>query len=357
MKKVTAMTIGFLTVTLVVTVTLGSGWKQDKIRAFSVQENSPLVRQAPGEVVLVDKVRLPVNRGKIPEGELTPTPSTEVIEEKEMEFNIEYTTSEEFGEVGDRGLLRIYETALDDVESNPNDYNTTVTDFLQDSIAAESKANQSLKTIDDKRIKKIEEDKVYREQVEKMFLNKLLAEIDKRQKIKEQKQIKVQGEGLRRMGIQDEMIMIGKTMGGDGTGNLNNNQAILDMLPNYLGKPYIWGGDDYTQKGIGYDCSGFTLSVLNKLGVTIPRVSAMQFRSGTKVDVNDLAIGDLVFFDTNDGFKVGVDRPTKVSHVGLYVGKGIMVHASSGSNRIRTEKVFSDYFAPRYMGARRYLGT
>lgn len=120
---------------------------------------------------------------------------------------------------------------------------------------------------------------------------------------------------------------------------------VVKNIPKYLGKNYVWGatGPD------GYDCSGFTQSIMRDVGYNIVRVSGDQYNSNNfKIPAEDLSLGDLVFFK-NTGSRSGI------THVGMYIGDGVMVHASSSSNAIRTEYVFSSYFANKYVGAVRYI--
>jgi cell wall-associated NlpC family hydrolase/cell division protein FtsB len=78
-----------------------------------------------------------------------------------------------------------------------------------------------------------------------------------------------------------------------------------------LGDPYRWGADGPTS----FDCSGLTMMAWKQAGVSLPHSSQLQARHGTKVRVKDLQAGDLVFFYSG------------LTHVGIYVGKGAMLHA------------------------------
>jgi len=93
----------------------------------------------------------------------------------------------------------------------------------------------------------------------------------------------------------------------------------------------------------GFDCSGFTLYIYRQLGVRLPHSAADQFYLGTPVSRSDLLPGDLVFFETY------TQGP---SHVGIYVGEGRFIHASSRRG-ISLDSLDSSYYASRYLGARR----
>ncbi len=108
----------------------------------------------------------------------------------------------------------------------------------------------------------------------------------------------------------------------------------------YRGTRYRRGG---TSRG-GFDCSGFTRYIFAKYGITLPHSSSAQSRIGTPVAKADLQPGDLVFFQT---YKRGV------SHVGIYIGNGRFVHASTHGRGVTVDSLDSAYYGPRYRGARR----
>ncbi|GGK22087.1 peptidase [Deinococcus malanensis] len=113
-----------------------------------------------------------------------------------------------------------------------------------------------------------------------------------------------------------------------------------------LGTPYVLGGTTLS----GLDCSGFVLQVFTPLGVKLPRVSADQATAGVPVEVSELQPGDLVFFDT-----AGSGR---VTHVGIYLGEDQFVNANSYKGEVTVDRLLSDrYWAPRYLGARRVMGS
>jgi cell wall-associated NlpC family hydrolase len=107
----------------------------------------------------------------------------------------------------------------------------------------------------------------------------------------------------------------------------------------YLGVPYVWGGTSFG----GVDCSGFVWAVFAKNGIDLPRTADAQFEEGRHVSTRDLRAGDLVFFQT---YAMGA------SHVGIYLGNGKFVHASS-SDGVRVDQLTEDYYSSRYLGARR----
>ncbi len=106
------------------------------------------------------------------------------------------------------------------------------------------------------------------------------------------------------------------------------------------GAPYRNGGNDPS----GFDCSGFVRYVFARHGHTLPREVQDQYRSGARVDRDQVRPGDLVFFQT-------VSRGA--SHVGIALGGDAFVHAPSSQGVVRVERYTIDYWARRWVGARR----
>ncbi len=119
-------------------------------------------------------------------------------------------------------------------------------------------------------------------------------------------------------------------------------QAIIDTGKSLIGTPYVWGGT--TPKG--FDCSGFVQYIFRVNGVNIPRISQSQYAMGTHVSKSELQPGDLVFFfNTNKNV---------ITHVGVYIGNGQFVHASSYYG-ITIGELESSYYRNRFYGATRIL--
>lgn len=123
-------------------------------------------------------------------------------------------------------------------------------------------------------------------------------------------------------------------------GNKNAVQ-ILNTALSYRGVKYRFGGATPS----GFDCSGFVMYVYNRHGVKLPRTADRQYEIGKKIRQTDLRPGDLVFFET---YEKGA------SHVGIYQGNGQFVHASS-SRGVTVSRLSEEYYAKRYLGARRVL--
>jgi probable lipoprotein NlpC len=123
--------------------------------------------------------------------------------------------------------------------------------------------------------------------------------------------------------------------------NITGIAAWDNVLYPWLGTPYKTGGN--TKRGT--DCSGFVGSVyMEKEGRRLPRTTTDGFKNGRPVDKNQLTIGDLVYFGERG----------RANHVGLFVGNGSFIHAST-SHGVMISPLNDIYWEPKYMGARRYL--
>ncbi|MDR3563867.1 MAG: NlpC/P60 family protein [Negativicutes bacterium] len=119
-------------------------------------------------------------------------------------------------------------------------------------------------------------------------------------------------------------------------------QQLVIFAKQFIGVPYVWAG----RSPAGFDCSGFISYVFDHFGVALPRMADEQFESGLAVNRRDLQVGDLVFFST---YEPGP------SHVGIYIGSGQFIHASSGANEVTITPMAKQYYVERYLGARRVL--
>lgn len=112
----------------------------------------------------------------------------------------------------------------------------------------------------------------------------------------------------------------------------------------FMGRPYLWGGTS----GKGVDCSGFTKMVYYLNGLELPRDASQQVRSGIEIPLDEklsqLQPGDLLFF----GYKGEDGRNDRVTHVGIHIGDGRMIHSSQ---RVQVESLMPD--DPDYAPTRR----
>jgi cell wall-associated NlpC family hydrolase len=123
-------------------------------------------------------------------------------------------------------------------------------------------------------------------------------------------------------------------------GGTANGYSISSTALSLRGAPYRNGGADPT----GFDCSGFVYYVFEQYGIALPREVRRQFGVGSTVDTSLLVPGDLVFFST---------VAPGASHVGIVVGGDQFVHAPSSSGVVRVERLSTEYWASRFVGAKR----
>lgn len=108
-----------------------------------------------------------------------------------------------------------------------------------------------------------------------------------------------------------------------------------------LGAPYKWGGSGPT----AFDCSGLVHFIHTELGIEVPRTAEEQYRAATRVDVDELEPGDLLFFRI---------RGKRVSHVAIYAGSGRFVHAPQTGRPIELRPL-DGYYRPRLAAAGRFF--
>ncbi|WP_406093477.1 NlpC/P60 family protein [Streptomyces sp. NBC_01013] len=126
---------------------------------------------------------------------------------------------------------------------------------------------------------------------------------------------------------------------GTGTGSGTDADAstkaekVMAFARAQLGKPYVWGATGPSS----YDCSGLTQAAWKAAGVDIPRTTWDQVNVGTRIATADLQPGDLVFFYDD------------ISHVGIYKGDGMMIHAPKPGANVREESI---YYMPIYGSVR-----
>ncbi len=117
---------------------------------------------------------------------------------------------------------------------------------------------------------------------------------------------------------------------------------IVATAKTCLGVPYVWGGESMS----GFDCSGLVQYVYEQNGISLPRTCKTQYQEGVYVSKANLQPGDLVFFENT--------YTTGISHVGIYIGNGEFIHASS-SKGVMISQLSNSYWTSHYYGARRVL--
>ncbi|SHM33817.1 C40 family peptidase [Streptomyces yunnanensis] len=158
-----------------------------------------------------------------------------------------------------------------------------------------------------------------------------LAELERQKEAEAQRKA---AEEARKEAQQRQQQPSGGTGSGTGTGSGGGSSdsgsystkagKALAFARSQIGKPYVWGATGPSS----YDCSGLTQAAWRAAGVDLPRTTWDQVKVGTRVSSSDLQPGDLVFF-FND-----------ISHVGMYIGGGEMIHAPHPGASVRVESIY-----------------
>lgn len=112
-----------------------------------------------------------------------------------------------------------------------------------------------------------------------------------------------------------------------GQGVSDARVSVVSYATQFVGNPYVWGGTSLTK---GADCSGFTMSVMAKYGVSLPHSSKAQANCGKRVSASEAKPGDLFFYGSGKS----------INHVAIYIGNGQIVHASNKKTGIKISNAF-----------------
>ena len=112
---------------------------------------------------------------------------------------------------------------------------------------------------------------------------------------------------------------------GDGVSDVR--ASVVSYALQFVGNRYVWGG---TSLENGVDCSGFTMRILGKYGVSLPHSSKAQPSCGTKISASEAKPGDLFFYGSG----------RSISHVAIYIGNGQIVHASNKRDGIKVSNAY-----------------
>ncbi len=136
-------------------------------------------------------------------------------------------------------------------------------------------------------------------------------------------------------------MLLGKSMPEISRGSNYISRRVVQSSMQYIGVPYVFGGTSPS----GFDCSGYVQYVFAHAGIYLPRTADAQYEVGYPVSTEELVAGDLVFFST---YAYGP------SHVGIYLGEGSFINASS-SRGVAVDSLYSSYWGSCYIGARRVM--
>lgn len=112
---------------------------------------------------------------------------------------------------------------------------------------------------------------------------------------------------------------------GDGVSDVR--ASVVSYALQFVGNRYVWGGTSL-EKGV--DCSGFTMRILGKYGISLPHSSKAQPSYGTKISASEAKPGDLFFYGSG----------RSISHVAIYIGNGQIVHASNKRDGIKVSNAY-----------------
>ena len=121
--------------------------------------------------------------------------------------------------------------------------------------------------------------------------------------------------------------------------------AVVDYAMQFLGCRYVYGGTSPS----GFDCSGFVQYVFAHFGVNLNRTASDQMSNGTSVSMSELLPGDVVFF------KKAGSSARRASHVGIYIGGGQFIHASTSTTGVIISDMDYAYYTTGFVGGRRML--
>ena len=122
-------------------------------------------------------------------------------------------------------------------------------------------------------------------------------------------------------------------------------EEVVEYGKLFIGTPYVWGGNDLKN---GVDCSGLTKKIYEGFDINISRISYTQVNDGKEVNKSELRPGDLVFFDTT-----GVNNGN-ISHVGIYAGDDMFLHADS-TKGVTLTSLSNTYYVRNYVTSSRIL--
>jgi len=142
----------------------------------------------------------------------------------------------------------------------------------------------------------------------------------------------------------DYLVITTETVSSGDTSNATLGEQMVATAKNYLGVPYVWAG----MSPSGFDCSGFVNYVYKLHGYSLYRVAQDIYNNnGWFVNKSDLQPGDLVCFGYSS---------SNITHIGMYIGNGQFIHASSGSGKVVITDLSSNYYTRMYVGAKRVIG-
>lgn len=121
-------------------------------------------------------------------------------------------------------------------------------------------------------------------------------------------------------------------------------ERVIAIARSQLGMPYVLGG---ASPETSFDCSGLVQWSYRQVGVRLPRLARQQYAATSRIPRDQLRPGDLVFFENT----TATNPWSPITHVGLYIGNGLMINAPSEGKVVSIAHVFTGYFGAHYAGA------
>ncbi len=143
----------------------------------------------------------------------------------------------------------------------------------------------------------------------------------------------------------DQVLAQATAYGLGGGGGPGPDPDAVALARRYLGWPYAWGG---ASPATSFDCSGLVQWVYGQLGTALPRTAQAQYDATDRLTPDQLRPGDLVFFA-----QTYPDPVDWITHVGIYVGEGTMIHAPQEGDVVKEVPVFGGFWGEHYAGGGR----
>ncbi|HLF11618.1 MAG TPA: C40 family peptidase [Gammaproteobacteria bacterium] len=125
-------------------------------------------------------------------------------------------------------------------------------------------------------------------------------------------------------------------------GEISLGDAVAEIAMGMVGTPYRYGGTDPRQ---GFDCSGLVFYTYTQAGYRVPRTSQELFRAARKIALGDAGAGDVMFFQDQE----------KLSHVGIYLGDGLFIHAPATGQTVTVASIDAPYYQRNLVAVGRLL--
>jgi len=147
---------------------------------------------------------------------------------------------------------------------------------------------------------------------------------------------------IKRINVSEKIEEVKVLSQSDELSNLSATDRLMLFAKKMLNLPYKFGGNGI----FGLDCSSFVQKVYGFVGQPLPRSAREQFKVGEDIHKSELQSGDLLFFRTYASFP---------SHVGIYIGNNMFIHASSKAKKVQIDSLDAPYYVKRFIGAKRPL--